>query len=199
MNDEFDLEQAIAGEPLKTVGGESAEFIAYRPTATESSQVIAQVGTSVLAYYADGTLKGVSTNFDLRMNPKLKQIDWTKLPVDTLITLSLERATANRYFSSFNNGKVYYYRGGITSKTAEGSLDILTISPSNAQIAPDQPWTVWQGGDCPLPDGVEFEYMIHDCPGRVITCIESASSYMWQPKLIYAYRLTGRVLGGWTL
>jgi hypothetical protein len=200
MNNVFDLQRAIAGEPIETVAGEAAEFIAYRPAAVASVQLIVQVGSNVLAYYADGTRPRVDMSFDLHMKSVVNQIDWAKLPVDTLITLSLDESTANRYFSSFTNGRVYYYRGGMSLRTSGGCLDILTINPSNVRIAPDQPWTVWLGGDCPpMPDGLEFEYMIHSEHGRAFVCVESASAYSWRAKFIYAYRPTGRVLGGWTL
>jgi hypothetical protein len=197
MDNEFNLERAIAGEPLKTVGGETAEFIAYRPTATASSQVIMQVGTSVMAYYADGTRKSFSTNFDLRMKSQLKQIDWTKLPVDTLL---ITQAGYSRYFNGFIDGKVALYAEGRTFKSCR-NYPITEYTPSDIQIAPDQPWTVWQGGEYPVPDGLEFEYMTHDCPGQVMVGKESASAYLylWCSKLIYAYRLTGRVSGGWKL
>jgi hypothetical protein len=199
MNSKFNLQRAIAGEPIETMEGVHAEFVAYRPTVRIDSRVIVQVEDRLIMCREDGNLYGrlgASIN-DLRMKSVVKQIDWAKLPVDTLITLSLDEATANRYFSSFNNGKVYYYRGGMSLKTSVDSLDILTINPSNVQIAPDQPWTVWQGGDCPLPDGLGFEYVIHNEPGQVMVGAESASAYSWWP--IYAYRPTGKILDGWKL
>jgi hypothetical protein len=206
MSTEFNLERAIAGEPIETVAETPVEFIAYRPTLQDSQRLIVQVRDQVRLYYINGTLYSGNTpaepsESDLRMKSVVRQIDWSKMPLDTLITLSHDRTTANRYFSSFNNGKVYYYRGGATSKTSVDSLDILTINPSNAQIAIDQPWTIWLGGDCPIPDGLEFEYMINDEPGKIMIGEEIASAYlcMWLPKIIYAYRLTGRVSDGWKL
>jgi hypothetical protein len=132
------------------------------------------------------------------MKPKLKQIDWAKLPVDMLIRTTLNGTIAIRYFSSFSSGSIHFYIDGMTSKTAAKS-DIFTIDPSNVKIAQNQSWTVWLGGTCPLPDGIEFEYMIHDEPGQVMVGKESASAYLWYPKLIYAYRLTGKVLDGYSL
>ncbi|MCI4437993.1 MAG: hypothetical protein JHC33_14390 [Ignisphaera sp.] len=89
MNNEFDLERAIAGEPIETVTGNPVEFIAYRPTAEACKQLIVQVGTDILMYYANGRYPSRTTKcyFDLRMKSVVKQIDWVKLPVDTIITL----------------------------------------------------------------------------------------------------------------
>jgi hypothetical protein len=133
------------------------------------------------------------------MKSVVKNIDWTKLPVDTRITIACHSGQGDRYFSSFSKGSVLYYQSGTTSKTAASKLDVLPINPSNMKLAQDQSWTVWQGGNCPIPDGLEFEYMSHGDPGQAIVCTESASAYLWQPKLIYAYRLTGNVLGGYSL
>jgi hypothetical protein len=201
MNNEFNLERAIAGEPIETIAGTPVEFIAYRPTVNGCKKLIVELGTCVCTYYANGRYHSLDTHhpYDLRMKPKLKQIDWSKLPVDTLLTLALCTGKDIRYFNSFSNGMVHYYRNGWTSKIAT-TRDVIAINQSNVQIAPDQPWTVWLGGECPIPDGLEFEYMIHDDPMQVMVGKESASAYLWEPIIIiYAYRLTGKVLDGWTL
>jgi hypothetical protein len=202
MNDEFNLERAIAGDPIETVAGTQVEFIAYRPTAEACKQLIIQVGTDILMYRANGRYPSQTTNcyFDLRMkSAPAKQVDWSKIPVDTLLTLEFSAGKDDRYFSSFVDGRVRYYRDGMTSKTIMYKSDILDIHPRNVQIKNNQPWTVWLGGTCPLPDGIEFEYMTSNDSGRIMTSTESASSYSWSPNDIYAYRLTGSVLGGWTL
>jgi hypothetical protein len=200
MNNQFDLQRAMAGDPIETEAGTPVEFVAYRPTATHIHQVVVQIGGIICTY----TMKGYPSNNrahtrNLRMKSVAKQIDWTELPVDTLITLGLCTGNNERYFSSFSSGMVRYYRGGMTSKTADSNSDVFTINPSNVRITPDQPWTVWLGGDCPLPDGLEFEYLIQDEPGQVMVGKESASSYSWWPNHIYACRLTGKVLDGYFL
>jgi hypothetical protein len=201
MNNKFDLQRVINGEPFETVEGKPVKFVAYLPTARECKQLIVQAETDVRMYYASGRYHGTEEHwsYDLRMKAPLKQIDWTKLPIDTVITLNLCTGEAGRYFSSFTDGLVCYYRGGKTSKTIMYKSDILYIHSKNMKISPDQPWTVWQGNECPLPDGLEFEYMIHSEHGRAFVCVESASAYSWQAKFIYAYRPTGKVLDGWTL
>jgi hypothetical protein len=192
---EFNLERAIAGEPIETVTGNPVELIAYRPTAEACKQLIVQVGTDILMYHANGRYPSRATNcyFDLRMKSIVKQIDWTKLPVDTILVVNEHIV---RYFKELRDGKLYCFSGGRTSISDSEQAAILT-AVWEVQIAQDQPWTIWQGGDCPLPDGLAFEYMIHGDPGQAIVCTESASAYLWQPKLIYAYRLTGKVLDGW--
>jgi hypothetical protein len=203
MSTEFDLERAIAGEPIETISGTPVEFVAYIPNVKCSKQLIVGVGTDILMYHADGRYRNSDTSYpyDLRMKPNLKQIDWTKLPVDTRIIRSLCTGKSERYFSYFSGGMVYFYSEGADSKTVQSNAPTptLSISPSNVQISPDQPWTVWQGGNCPLPDGVEFEYMSHHKPGKVMVSAESASAYVWCSNHIYAYRPTGKVLDGWKL
>jgi hypothetical protein len=201
MSTEFNLERAIAGEPIETIEGTPAEFVAYRPTADKDEQIIAQVGVNIMTYHTNGKYydQVIDSSLDLHMVSRQKQIDWAKLAVDTLIIINDNGATDSRYFHSFSRGVVRYYKDGMTSKTADRNLDVLAVSPSNAKIAPDQPWAVWLGGGNPLPDGLEFEYVVPHGPGRIMTCTESASTYVWTHHSIYAYRLTGKVLDGWTL
>jgi hypothetical protein len=196
MNTEFNVERTIAGEPTETVSGTPAEFIAYRPTAEAHKQIIMQVGTDIRTYYKNGRYynnPAVGSAYDLRMKSVVKQVDWSKLPVDTILVVNEHIV---RYFKELRDGKLYCFSGGRTSISDSEQAAILT-AVWEVQIAQDQPWTIWQGGDCPLPDGLAFEYMIHGDPGQAIVCTESASAYLWQPKLIYAYRLTGKVLDGW--
>jgi hypothetical protein len=201
MNSEFNLERATAGEPIETVTGNPVEFIAYRPTAEACKQLIVQVGTDILMYYANGRYPSRTTKcyFNLRMKLVAKQIDWSKMPIDTLITIGIHIGKGNRYFDSFSSGVVHYFRDGMTSKTADYKSDTFTISLSEVQIAPDQPWTVWLGGECPLPDGLEFEYITHAYPGEVRVSEKSPGDYSWSLNTVYAYRLTGKVLEGYKL
>ena len=47
------------------------------------------------------------------------EVDWSKVPVDTLIRVKLYESAnwINRYFSKYKNGKVYAWNNGTTSKT----------------------------------------------------------------------------------
>lgn len=44
-------------------------------------------------------------------------IDWTKVPVDTLIEVYTSMGWTNRYFAKYENGKIYTWLNGATSKT----------------------------------------------------------------------------------
>jgi hypothetical protein len=58
---------------------------------------------------------------------------------------------------------------------------------------------VWLGGGCPIPDGLEFEYIANNEIGYIITCKENARGLLWTHQIIYAYRLTGKLLEGYKL
>jgi hypothetical protein len=202
MNNEFNLERTIAGEPIETVEGKPAKFIAYLPTARECKQLVIQAETDVRMYYANGKYHGIGENwsYDLRMkSAPTKQIDWSKIPVDTILTLDLCTGETNRYFHSFVDGLVRYCRGGMSSKTIMYKSDMLYIYPSNVKIKHNQPWTIWLGGKCPIPDGLEFEYITHSYPGETRVSEKSPGDYCWLLNAIYAYRLTGKVLDGYSL
>jgi hypothetical protein len=128
------------------------------------------------------------------MKSVVKQIDWTKLPVDTILDTKCSGKFA---FSSRNTKKLInvFMDGGISYTCC----DTASIPIADVIISPDQPWTVWQGGECPIPDGLEFEYIANNEVGERMTCTEGASAYVWTNYSIYAYRLTGKVLDGWTL
>lgn len=74
---------------------------------------------------------GVNCNAIERLNPEkaLKivmeyepKVDWTKVPVDTKILVSLDGKTWHkRYFCKFKNGGVYAFDNGATSFTNNGS------------------------------------------------------------------------------
>jgi hypothetical protein len=205
---EFNLERAIAGEPIETISGTPVDFVAYRPNVKVRKQLIVEVGDDIYTYHASGRYHNPAINcpYDLRMKSIVKQIDWSKLPVDTLITLGICTGLDERYFSSFNSGLVHYYQGGTTSKTAASNSDVFTINPGNVRIAPDQPWTVWLGGDCPIPDGLEYEVITRGGAAPLVNrgCYQvtlwphtqSATPSMSE---IIAYRLTGKVLDGYSL
>jgi hypothetical protein len=187
MDNKFDLQLVLKGKPIETVMGRPAEFISYDPTAVASLQVTVRVDDDVLTYYTNGTRPRVDMSFDLRMKAVEKQVDLGKLPVDT------------RLLSS--NGDKRYANKGMRSNFPSWEEPECFEWVDGTTIAPNQPWTVWLGGECPIPDGLEFEYMTHDCPRQVMVGEESASAYLylWCSKLMYAYRPTGKVFDGWKL
>ena len=54
---------------------------------------------------------------------KEPEVDWSKVPIDTLIRVKLYESDdwINRYFSKYENGKVYAWNNGATSKTGESA------------------------------------------------------------------------------
>jgi hypothetical protein len=198
MNNKFNLERAIAGEPLETMAGEPVEFVAYRPTAKKDEQLIMQVGTDIRMYHADGRFHNLFSLFpyNLRMKHVLRKIDWSDIPEDTVIsTPEGDRHIAKCYK---NSTLVLTYPKGKSSLTY-GLRELEEHYKNKCYLVEQQPWTVWQGGECPIPDGLEFEYITHDYPRQVMVGKESTGLYVWTNYSVYAYRLTGRVLDGWTL
>ena len=54
-------------------------------------------------------------------------IDWSKVPVDTKVLVSKDNEIwFKRYFAKYEDGKVYCFRNGSTSFSADGETDILT-------------------------------------------------------------------------
>ena len=55
------------------------------------------------------------------------EIDWSKVPVDTLIRVRSCKSDdwVNRYFSKYENGKVYAWDNGTTSKTGKSDCPWL--------------------------------------------------------------------------
>jgi hypothetical protein len=198
MNAEFDLERAIAGEQIETVAGTQVEFIAYRPTAEACKQLIIQVGTDILMYHANGRYPSRATNcyFDLRMKHVLQKIDWSNIPEDTVISTP----EGDRHIAkcSKNSTLVLTYPEGKSSFTC-GLRELEEHRKDKCYLVEQQPWTTWQGSENSLPDGLEFEYMIYEEPGQVMIAKESASTYVWCSRHIYAYRPTGKLLNGWVL
>lgn len=52
---------------------------------------------------------------------KESEVDWSKVPVDTLIRVRFYESDdwINRYFSKYENGKVYAWDNGTTSRTGK--------------------------------------------------------------------------------
>jgi hypothetical protein len=197
MDNKFNLERAIAGDPIETMEGIPAEFVAYRPTVRIDSRVIVQVEDRLIMCREDGNLYGrvsTSTN-DLRMKSVVKQIDWSKLPVDT------------RLLSP--NGDKRYANNGMRSNFPSWEEPECFEWVDGTTISPDQAWIVWHGGDCPIPNGLEYEVIVRYGECFIPTNIGCKLQHIWvrskyphQTHIgheVIAYRLTGRVLSGWKL
>jgi hypothetical protein len=209
-NIKFDLTLAMAGEPIQTRNGTPAAFIAYCPTADASKQVIAQVGTDIVVYYNNGRLSATTEfTWDLFMKPKIKKINWKTMPIDTLLTITTSTRTDTRHFACFRNDEIHYFKCGATSKTTSIN-DVYAVDASDIQISTKNPWIVWHGDTSPIPEGLEFEVIYRDGTTKLFTQNINSSPDIrhlqdyWIHMYnmvgdIIAYRLTGKVMDGYTL
>ena len=118
---------------------------------------------------------------------KPRQVDRTKIPLDTrLIESSGDKCYAAKF--GMVNGWPEWHQWE-SNQWIEGT-----------RIATEQPWTVWLGGECPVPEGLEVEILFRDGV-KVLrgNAIKIRWSHVWHHCDIIAYRLTGRVLDGWVL
>ncbi|VAY88869.1 hypothetical protein CARN8_4250001 [mine drainage metagenome] len=139
------------------------------------------------------SVKGVSQWGDgtLFMAEDIKKIDWTRFQKDTLFDFS---SGLQRYFAfARETGERYFFPDGRTSMSC---CNMAVIVSDEATLSKNNPWIVWMGGECPIPDGVEFEYMTRDGD-------KAKFKYSWLPVetggSIIAYRLTGNIMDGWEL
>lgn len=67
-----------------------------------------------------------------------KEIDWTKVPVDTKIRFTLDgKAYVNRYFAKYENDQIYAFRNGGTSWSKAGC--IYPVEGKNVKLFEDNP------------------------------------------------------------
>lgn len=191
---EFNLQKCIAGEATETKIGQRIYFIAYDENL--NAPLLMRIGQRSLGFSKDGKYLPYSDDtYDLRMADQKKKVDLSKLPIDTLLV----RTHDIRHFSAIEDNMINFFAHGATSLTADGTGNCFA---KDVSIHPNQPWTFWQGGKCPIPDGLEFEVVFRS--GGTTKETESASSLVWthhnrSTSDIIAYRLTGKVLDGWEL
>ncbi|MHB8914934.1 MAG: hypothetical protein ACYC4K_03880 [Thiobacillus sp.] len=118
------------------------------------------------------------------IEPDTKRIDWSKMPDDVLVTA---------------DGSRCYLVGGMLSAYPKIIADErYPIDGREIKLAQSQPWVVWFGGECPVPDGVVFDFVDRDGD---IERSGLGSDYRWDhresPGDIIAYRITG-IADGWT-
>ena len=67
-----------------------------------------------------------------------KEVDWTKVPVDTKIRFTLDgKAYVNRYFAKYYNNQIYAFRNGGTSWSKAGC--IYPVEGKNIKLLEDNP------------------------------------------------------------
>lgn len=191
MNDKFDLEKFKNGEPAFVIDTYALYYVGYKKNG------------NVVAEEESGRLVAVEHNdlAHLTMKPILKKVDLSKLPVDTVCDVNGER---KHFYRVAMCGTPLFYTAGQSSRTVKeyGNESIAAgRSIDKINICDNQPWTVWFGGERPIPVGLEYEITFRD--GGRLTMSDIKVPIVWyhvnRSIDIIAYRLTGKVLGGWTL
>lgn len=103
-----------------------------------------------------------------------KQIDWDKMPVDTLVEASADGVSWYKwYFAGIDEeGETAVYINGATGKTTQS-----TVHLDHIRLIEQPTITFWQGGECPIPDGVRFE--VHFRNNSVCGARYAASELAW--------------------
>jgi hypothetical protein len=133
------------------------------------------------------------------MKHTLRKIDWTKLPEDTVISTP----EGDRHIAKCpeNSTLVLTYPEGKSSFTC-GLRELEEHRKAKCYLVEQQPWTVLLGGKCPIPDGLEYEVEFRG-KGIAAQIDLKTSNVDWEHEGdfldIIAYRLTGKVLDGYSL
>lgn len=124
-----------------------------------------------------------------------KKIDWSKVPVDTPVRVSMDGAVYMRCFSHVDGDKYLCFDDGASSVTEIGAITGWNC----AKIAFDKcEWKPWFGGECPVPGSVLVEVILRN--GDKTMCGGSAALLRWNHIKndgdIIAYRMVG-LADGW--
>ncbi|MGL5079102.1 MAG: hypothetical protein ACRDBG_25160 [Waterburya sp.] len=123
--------------------------------------------------------------------PKLRLIDKSKLPRGTMTTVGeilyvVDQANC-RYAKILQVG---------LNKNA--ATRVITRHLSALRIAPQERWTAWTGGECPIPEGVSFNLIRRGC-GMYLDSMPK--EWRWEHKNqsddVIAYQIIGPAFG-WT-
>lgn len=126
---------------------------------------------------------------------KPKTIDFTQMPVDTLVR---KADGMPAYTAKILHGtKSYVYADGKDSKTAETKVIIGLLAPSKCSLMEGRK-VVWEGGECPLPDGVEVEVGFRFGVSVTCNCTSSIIGvHGWfhtgEARDVIWYKITGRM------
>lgn len=196
MSNEFDLDRFKAGESAYC-NGQEYTFVGFCSSKTQPLVIEAKGGC-----ISTMPIDGVGAQFRLTMKPKVKKVDWSKMPVDTMINTP----HGINHFSHYQDDIVCFFSHGSSFSTYRGD-GFAMEHVSKLSLCDSQPWTFWQGGECPIPDGLEFEIVYRiGCTSLVSQWL--ASKVDWEHHQmdsrgrdsdIIAYRLTGKIMEGWEL
>jgi hypothetical protein len=182
-----------AAQPRTTVNGESMTVEAaqklFEQTAETHDWFYQHPQAMSCKCGADPAFaEGYTYTYTLKA-PKLKPLDWSKMPAG--VTLRTVNKKMLCTFIGMSGGLISAY-----SKTM-GADD---FRPNRFELAPaeSQPWLYWGGGECPVPTGVTCQITFRSGETRE----PKVRMMNWQhenshPGDIIAYRITG-VASGYT-
>jgi len=138
-----------------------------------------------------GTLGDARIAAELAAKPKLKLIDMAKLPKGTMVETG-DHVTGEHVYE-------------VMMTHRDGTLGCWNVShqtihrhTSELRIAKQKEFTYWDGGDCPVPEGVRVEVALRDgLPIFVVETHEFRWTHFGTPDDIIGYRIVG-VAKGWT-
>ena len=68
-----------------------------------------------------------------------REVDWSKVPVDTKVIIRCEELKGNRYFAYFKEGKIHCFPDGRTSWSHYGGTSLWLYNPEYVEL--------WEGED----------------------------------------------------
>lgn len=95
--------------------------------------------------------------YDLVPKKKTRVIDWSKMPVDTIVEAMTGNTYYERYFKEKKGENFVCFAEGTTSLTSPDS----GASWRSVRLI-DNPWRVWFGGDMPCCGNVRVEILCRD-------------------------------------
>lgn len=189
---------------LEDVYAKREELMSEKQTEEKIRKIVREELTNFLHPLQTVEVKPERTayNIECKCSPpkQKKKIDWSKMPVDTLVEVDTMYLVAPslRYFSHADEeGKPKYFAQGKTSLNVEDKQNTYYAISFKLAPADKQPWNVWfakEDSACPLPEGVLVEVILRDgsnakrCPvenlrwGKMNECFNTD---------IIAYRIIG--------